>query len=86
MNHPTFNHLLMPFVVEPRQDRLKGMAFSLKGYCELVDITANIISADKTKKITIKANLCYKIRVSDEQWLTLTTEFEKNFFMLYEKR
>jgi len=32
-------HLLMPFVGNPRQNIPKGIDFSLKDYCELVEIT-----------------------------------------------
>jgi hypothetical protein len=34
---------LLPLVGNPRQDMPKGIAFSLKDYCELVDITGMII-------------------------------------------
>jgi hypothetical protein len=37
----------MPFVGNPRQDMPKGIAYSLKDYCELVDTTGKIIREDK---------------------------------------
>jgi hypothetical protein len=38
---------LMPFVGKPRQDMPKGLAFSPKDYCELVDTTGRVIRANK---------------------------------------
>ena len=73
-------HSLMPFVGNPRQDMPKGIAFSLKDYCELVDITGRIIRNDKTRHIDHQQQpILQRLGISDEQWLTLTTEFEKHF-------
>ncbi|MFT6898101.1 MAG: hypothetical protein ACJA13_002521 [Paraglaciecola sp.] len=73
-------HSLMPFVGNPRQDMPKGIAFSLKDYCELVDITCRIIRSDKAGHIDHQQQgLLKRLGLSDEQWLTLTTEFEKHF-------
>ena len=38
---------LMPFVGNPRQNMPKGIAYSLKDYCELVDTTGRCIREDK---------------------------------------
>ena len=38
---------LMPFVGNPRQDMPKGIHFSLKDYCELVDTTGRVIREGK---------------------------------------
>jgi REP element-mobilizing transposase RayT len=71
---------LMPFVGNPRQDMPKGIAFSLKDYCELVDTTGRIIRDDKAGHIDHQHQpILQKLGLSDEQWLTLTTEFEKHF-------
>ena len=58
----------------------KGIAFSLKDYCELVDITGRIIRNDKAGHIDHQQHpILERLGLSDEQWLTLTTEFEKHF-------
>ena len=75
------NHSLMPFVGNPRQDMPKGIPFSLKDYCELVDITGKIIRHNKARYIDFKQPILQRLGLSDEQWLTLTTEFEKQFVM-----
>jgi REP element-mobilizing transposase RayT len=77
-NTPT--HSLMPFVGNERQHMPKGIAFSLKDYCELVDITGKIIRHDKAGHIDQQQQpILKRLGISDEQWLTLTTEFEKHF-------
>jgi REP element-mobilizing transposase RayT len=79
INQPT-THSLLPFVGNPRQDMPKGIAFSLKDYCELVDITGRIIRNDKAGHIDHQQQpILQRLGLSDEQWLTLTTEFEKHF-------
>jgi REP element-mobilizing transposase RayT len=71
---------LMPFVGNPRQDMPKGIAFSLKDYCELVDITGRDIRDDKAGHIDHQHQpILQRLGLSDEQWLALTTEFEKHF-------
>jgi REP element-mobilizing transposase RayT len=73
-------HSLMPFVGNPRQEMPKGIPFSLKDYCELVDITGRIIRNDKAGHIDHQQQpILQRLGLSDEQWLTLTTEFEKHF-------
>jgi REP element-mobilizing transposase RayT len=80
IKNPTTKNSLMPFVGHPRQNIPKGMAFSLKDYCELVDITASIIKNNNTGYIDHQAQpMLQRLGLSGEQWLTLTTEFEKNF-------
>ena len=37
----------MPFVGNPKQDMPKGIAFSLKDYPEMIDISGRIIRNDK---------------------------------------
>jgi REP element-mobilizing transposase RayT len=71
---------LMPFVGNPRKDMPKGIPFSLKEYCELVDITGRVIRDDKAGHIDHQHQpILQRLGLSDEQWLTLTTEFEKHF-------
>jgi hypothetical protein len=70
----------MPFIGNERQNMPKGIAFSLKDYCELVDITGKIIRHDKAGHIDQQQQpILQRLGLSDEQWLTLTTEFEKHF-------
>jgi hypothetical protein len=71
---------LLPFVGNPRQDMPQGMAFSLQDYCELVDTTGRIIRADKAGAISsAQSPILSRLGLSEEQWLTLTTEFEQHF-------
>ena len=71
---------LMPFVGNPRQNMPKGLAFTLKDYCELVDTTGRVIREDKAGHIHHQQSpILERLGVSDEQWLILSTEFEKHF-------
>jgi REP element-mobilizing transposase RayT len=80
IKQPSIKNTLMPFVCSPRQDMSKGIPFSLKDYCELVDITGRVIRDDKAGHIDQQQQpMLQRLGLSDEQWLTLTTEFEKHF-------
>ena len=58
----------------------QGIAFTLQDYCELVVITGHIIRADKIGNIdTGQSPILNRLGLSEEQWLTLTTEFEQHF-------
>jgi REP element-mobilizing transposase RayT len=71
---------LMPFVGNHRQNMPKGIAYHLKDYCELVDTTGRCIREDKAGHIDSKQSpILERLGLSSEQWLTLTTEFEKHF-------
>ena len=71
---------LMPFLGNPRQYMPKGLAFSLKDYCELVKTTGRVIRAEKAGHIDlVQCPILNRLEISDDQWLTLTTEFEKHF-------
>jgi hypothetical protein len=73
-------HKLLPFVGNPRQDMPQGIAFSLQDYCELVDTTGRIIRADKAGVIdSAHSPILSRLGLSEEQWITLTTEFEQHF-------
>jgi hypothetical protein len=68
------------FVGNPRQDMPQGIAFSLQDYCELVDTTGRIIRADKAGLIySAQSPIMSRSGLCEEQWLTLTTEFEQHF-------
>ena len=71
---------LMPFVGNPRQNMPKGIAYQLKDYCELVDITGRCIREDKAGYIeNHQSPILERLGLDSQQWLTLTTEFEKHF-------
>jgi REP element-mobilizing transposase RayT len=71
---------LLPFVGNHKQNTPKGITFSLKDYCELVDCTGRCIREDDTGHIGSHYNpILKRLGLSDEKWLTLTTEFEKHF-------
>ena len=71
---------LMPFVGNPRHNMPKGIAFSLKDYCALVDTTGRCVREDKAGHITHSHSpILARLGLNSEQWLTLTTEFEKHF-------
>ena len=72
--------LLMPFVGNPRQAMPKGIAYQLKDYCELVETTGRCIREDKAGHIEhSQSPILERLGLSAEQWLTLSTEFEKHF-------
>jgi hypothetical protein len=71
---------LKPFIGNPKQDMPQSIAFSLKDYSELVDMTRRIFRSDKAGHIDHQQqSISQKLCLSDEQWLTLTTEFENTF-------
>jgi hypothetical protein len=58
---------------------LEGIGFLLKDYCELVDITDRIIRNHQAGQIDHQPQpILQRLGLSDEQCLTLTTEFEKH--------
>ena len=58
----------------------QGIAFSLQDYCELVDTTGRIIRADKAGAIDSEQSpILSRLGLSEEQWITLATEFEQHF-------
>jgi hypothetical protein len=78
--HKRQPYKLLPFVGNPRQDMPQGIAFSLQDYCELVDTTGRIIRANKAGAIdSAQSPILSRLGLSEEQWLTLTTEFEQQF-------
>ncbi|AGH43209.1 hypothetical protein C427_1100 [Paraglaciecola psychrophila 170] len=58
----------------------KVIAFSLNDYCKLVDNTGRCVREDKAGHITYSHSwILDRLGLNSEQWLTLTTEFEKHF-------
>ncbi|ABG40466.1 protein of unknown function DUF1568 [Paraglaciecola sp. T6c] len=73
-------NVLMPFVGNPRENIPRGIAYSLKDYCELVDTTGRCIRDDKAGHIdNTHSPILQRLGLDSAQWLTLTTEFEKHF-------
>ena len=78
--HKRQPHKLLPFVGNPKQDTPQGVPFSLQDYCELVETTGRIIWADKAGVInSAQSPILSRLGLSEEQWITLTTEFEQHF-------
>ncbi len=72
--------VLMPFVGNPRENMPKGIPYSLRDYCELVDTTGRCIRNDKAGHIdNSESPILERLGLDSAQWLTLTTEFEKHF-------
>ena len=72
--------VLTPFVGNPRENIPKGIPYSLKDYCELVDTTGRCIRDDKAGHIdNTQSPILERLGLDSAQWLTLTTEFEKHF-------
>jgi hypothetical protein len=56
------------------------MAYSLIDYCELVDCSGRCIRDDNAGYIEQHHRpILERLNINVEQWLTLTTEFEKHF-------
>jgi REP element-mobilizing transposase RayT len=71
---------LMPFVGNPQQNTLKGIAYQLQDYCELVEVTGRCIRDDKAGHIdNSHSPILERLGLDSQQWLILTTEFEKHF-------
>ena len=71
---------LKPFVGNPRKDMPNGIPFDLKEYIELVDITGKCIRDDKAGHINQNLpNILTRLNLSEDNWLTITTEFTKVF-------
>ncbi len=72
--------VLTPFVGNPRENMPKGIPYSLRDYCELVDTTGRCIRDDKAGHIdNTRSPILERLGLDSAQWLTLTTEFEKHF-------
>lgn len=71
---------LLPFTGNEHKDKTTGLCFSLKDYLTLVDETGRVLREDKRGAIHHKtANILQRLHISDESWLTLTTDFERIF-------
>lgn len=71
---------LLRFAGRPKKFMPKGIPCELKTYLELVDVTGRCIRSDKPGFITnTTPKLLNRLNITPENWLTLTTEFEKVF-------
>ena len=70
----------MPFVRNPLENMSRGIAYSLKNYCKLVDTTGRCIRDDKAGHIdNTHSPILERFCLHSAQWLTLTTEFYIHF-------
>jgi REP element-mobilizing transposase RayT len=80
IKQPTIKNLLLPFINSPRPNMPSRVTFPLKDYCELVDMTGRIIREGKASYIDHQHQpIPQRLGLSNEQWMTLSTEFEKHF-------
>ncbi|CAM2898047.1 transposase [Vibrio rarus] len=67
---------LLPFIGNEHQNQLKGIAFSLKDYLELVDETGRIIRNDKRGTISKHTEkILSRMALPHENWLKIITNF-----------
>ncbi|WP_105169789.1 transposase [Pseudoalteromonas sp. T1lg23B] len=72
--------LLARFIGSPRKHMPKGLPFELKSYLELVELTGKCIRTDKRGYITkSEAPILERLNIKAQNWLKLTTQFEKVF-------
>jgi len=58
----------------------KGIAYQLKDYCEWIDTTGRCAREDNAEYIdAYQITILERLGSDSQQWLTLTTEFEKHF-------
>ena len=71
---------LAKFAGNPHKNMPKGLAFELKDYIELVELTGRCIREDKTGYIDQNQPVILaRLHISADNWLQLTTKFTKVF-------
>ncbi|WP_105169675.1 transposase [Pseudoalteromonas sp. T1lg23B] len=71
---------LARFAGIPRKHMPKGLPFELKSYLELVELTGKCIRQDKRGHIAKRqAPILERLNIKADNWLKLTTQFEKVF-------
>ncbi len=71
---------LARFAGSPRKHMPKGLPFELKSYLELVELTGKCIRTDKRGHIARnQAPILDRLNIKTDNWLKLTTQFEKVF-------
>ncbi|WCN10081.1 transposase [Marinomonas mediterranea] len=70
---------LMPFVGNERENQSVGIAFKLKDYLDLVDLTGRVVRQDKRGSIDLSLSpILQRVGISHENWIAISTQFEKN--------
>ncbi len=71
---------LLPFIGYEREDQPEGLPFKFTDYLELIDLTGRVIREDKRGNIDVSLTpILQRINLTSEQWLEVSTGFEKNF-------
>ncbi|KZM39601.1 transposase [Marinomonas sp. SBI22] len=71
---------LFPFIGYEREDQPEGLPFKHTDYLELIDLTGRVLREDKRGNIDMSlAPILQRINLTSEQWLEVSTEFEKHF-------
>ena len=71
---------LFPFIGYEREDQPQGLPFKLTDYLELIDLTGRLVREDKRGSLDISlAPILQRINLTSEQWLEVSTGFEKHF-------
>ena len=71
---------LFPFIGYEREDQPEGLPFKLTDYLELIDLTGRVLREDKRGNIDMSlAPILQRINLTSEQWLEVSTGFEKHF-------
>jgi REP element-mobilizing transposase RayT len=72
--------MLLPFGGNPRKEMAKGLPFELTDYLELIELTGRCIREDKAGHIEAnQPTLLERLKISPENWLTLSKDFRKLF-------
>ena len=78
--HQTQPTHLFPFIGYEREEQPEGLPFKLEDYLELIDLTGRVIRADKAGALDMSlAPILQRINLTSEQWLAVSTGFEKHF-------
>ncbi|EAQ64551.1 hypothetical protein MED121_21410 [Marinomonas sp. MED121] len=78
--HQTQLKTLFPFIGHVSEDQPEGLPFKLEDYLELIDLTGRVIREDKRGSLDISlAPILQRINITSEQWLEVSTGFEKHF-------
>ncbi|CAM4308961.1 transposase [Pseudoalteromonas byunsanensis] len=73
--------VLARFAGCPRKHMPKGLPFELKSYLELVELTGKCIRTDKRGYIEQhEAPILKRLNIQAQNWVKLTTQFEKVFY------
>ena len=71
---------LFPFIGYEREDQPQGLPFKLTDYLELIDLTGRLVRENKRGSLDISlAPILQRINLTSEQWLEVSTGFEKHF-------